>query len=87
MPSEHAMERAKADVTRWYHECGFPCDGNDLPALERIYAAAIDAERTVPKGHIRTDDGTEYKISASWGCRASNMTFEATCAAAEEARK
>ncbi len=51
-----ADEKATADVTRWFHDNGFPCDGNDLPALERLYAASLRAAARVQPGHVREGD-------------------------------
>lgn len=52
-PTPAAMEKARELATAWYHGCGFPCDGNDLPALEAAIARAIDEVRKVPPGYVR----------------------------------
>lgn len=60
-PTPEAMEKARGLATAWYHGCGFPCDGNDLPALEAAIARAIDEARKVPEGYVR-EGVTDRKV-------------------------
>lgn len=66
-PTPESVRKAEKLATEWFHQCGFPCDGNDLPHLEQLIATALDeasrpakelaAER---REHPRCDDcGTE----------------------------
>jgi len=51
-------ERAKKIATDWFHQCGFPCAGDDLPTLEKM----IDDALTVPDGHFRDEHGNDMRV-------------------------